>query len=177
MFSITTIESSTTRPTATVRAARVNRLREYSPSHRPIIAISSDSGIEIAVMIVERTDSKKTKMIVMAKARPRPPSTSRSCSDCSIRGDWSNTVVNFALCPTLRSSSGNRSDTACEISTESASEFFKIPKPRAGRPSAREIEVRSTEEILTLASWSSRLGPSSAVEMVRALMVFTESGV
>ncbi len=86
MFSTTTIESSTTRPTATVIAARVKMLSEKSATCRPIIAISSDSGIEIAVMMVERTDSRKTRMTSTAKARPRPPSTVRSWIDCSIDG-------------------------------------------------------------------------------------------
>ena len=61
MFSTTTIESSTTRPTATVSAAKVKMLSEYSPSWRPIMAISSDSGIEIAVIKVARSENKKSQ--------------------------------------------------------------------------------------------------------------------
>src|SRR5690606_4384747 len=93
MFSITTLESSTTRPTATVSAARVNRLSEYSPIHNPIMAISSDSGIEIAVIRVDRTESRKSRITMIAKTNPSPPSTARSCSVCSIIGAWSKTVL------------------------------------------------------------------------------------
>ena len=59
---------------------------EKSPTRRPIMATSSDSGIEMAVMMVERTESRKTRMIRTAKARPRAPSVARSLIDCSITG-------------------------------------------------------------------------------------------
>ena len=61
------------------------------------MAISNDSGMEIAVMIVERTESRKTRMISTAKLRPSPPSTSRSWMDCSIDGAWSKTVMTDAF--------------------------------------------------------------------------------
>ena len=61
------------------------------------MAISSDSGIEMAVMIVERTESRNTRMISTAKPSPSPPSTARSWMDCSIDGAWSNTVLNEAF--------------------------------------------------------------------------------
>ena len=63
------------------------------------MAIISDSGIEIAVMIVERSESRKTRMIKTAKARPSPPSTARSWMDCSIDGAWSKTTWIEAFWP------------------------------------------------------------------------------
>ena len=49
MFSITTIESSTTRPIAIVKAPSVRMLREYPNACRPTKVISTLVGIEIAV--------------------------------------------------------------------------------------------------------------------------------
>jgi len=44
MFSSTTIESSTTRPTAMVSPPRVSRLSEWSPTHSAMSAITTDSA-------------------------------------------------------------------------------------------------------------------------------------
>ncbi len=57
MFSITTIEASTTRPIEIVIAPRVRMFSEYPNACRPMNVISTLVGIEIAVTIVERIDS------------------------------------------------------------------------------------------------------------------------
>src|SRR5699024_4737498 len=77
MFSTTTIESSTRRPIAIVRAARLRMFRVCPPAQRPVIAISSDRGIDTAVTIVARTDSKKTKMMATAITSPSAPLSAR----------------------------------------------------------------------------------------------------
>ena len=69
MFSITTIESSTTRPMATVSAARVRMFRVKPPTQSPIRAISSDSGIEIAVISVGRSDCRNSRITNTAIAK------------------------------------------------------------------------------------------------------------
>jgi hypothetical protein len=84
MFSITTIESSTTRPTAIVRAPRVSMFRVKPPTHRPMRAISRERGMEIAATTVERNDPRNNRITTTAKRRPRPPSTERSWMDCSM---------------------------------------------------------------------------------------------
>jgi hypothetical protein len=58
----------------------------------------------MAVMSVERTDIRNRRMTTTAKARPRAPSTARSCSEFLISGDWSKTVVKVALLPRSRAS-------------------------------------------------------------------------
>ena len=68
--------------------------------------------MEIAVISVERTDHKKSRMTSTAKTRPSAPSTARSWIDCSIRGAWSNTVLNCALLPSVFSRLGSMSRTA-----------------------------------------------------------------
>ena len=70
MFSITTIESSTTRPIAMVSAPSVMMLSEYPKASMPMKVMSTQAGIEIAVTRVERTDSRKTRITITAKRSP-----------------------------------------------------------------------------------------------------------
>jgi hypothetical protein len=86
MFSITTIESSTTRPIAIVSAPRVRMLSEYPNAWSPTKVISTLVGIEIAVTSVERTDIRKIRMTMTAKTRPRSPSCASASIDCSTNG-------------------------------------------------------------------------------------------
>lgn len=77
MFSRTTIESSTTRPMAMVRAPRVSMLSERSRVHSTISARTTESGMETAVTRVERIDARNTRMTRTAKISPRAPSVVR----------------------------------------------------------------------------------------------------
>ena len=86
MFSITTIESSTTRPIAIVSAPRVRMLSVFPLHHSPTSVISRESGIDTAAIRVERHEPRKARMTRTAKSRPSPPSTERSWMDCSMYG-------------------------------------------------------------------------------------------
>ena len=78
MFSRTTIESSTTRPIATIIPPSV-RMLSVMPCHQSTIsATSSDSGIEIAATSVARALRRKTNMTSTAKTAPANPSRSMS---------------------------------------------------------------------------------------------------
>ncbi|CAB4571960.1 unannotated protein [freshwater metagenome] len=74
MFSITTIESSTTRPMAIVNAPRVRMFSEYPNACKPMKVMSTEVGIEMAVTRVDRTETKKTRIVMTAKSRPSKPS-------------------------------------------------------------------------------------------------------
>ena len=86
MFSMTTIESSTTRPIAIVSAPRVSTFIVYPVASIPMKVTSTETGIEIAVTIVERTDSRNSRMTSTAAARPSSPSRARLSIDCSMNG-------------------------------------------------------------------------------------------
>ena len=86
MFSITTIESSTTRPTAIVRALRVNRFKLYPETQRPMKVTKSDVGMEIAVTRVERIEARNSKIIKIANVSPSKPSMVRFSSCFSTKG-------------------------------------------------------------------------------------------
>ena len=86
MFSTTTIESSTTRPTEMVMAPRVKMLSEYPAACMPMKVSRIEVGIEMAVTSVDRTDSKKMRMMMTAKMRPSVPSTASASIELSMNG-------------------------------------------------------------------------------------------
>ena len=92
IFSITTIESSTTRPIATVNAPSVIIFNVISIFFKINNATSSDNGIETDAMSVERTSRKKTKMTITAKIIPTSAFSTIVLIDVSIGSAWSITL-------------------------------------------------------------------------------------
>ena len=121
---------------------------------------SSDSGIEIAVMTVARTESRKMRMTTTAKTRPSTPSLTRSSIDCLMNGAWSNTVWNATSSLIFSSMSGSASLTPSEMSTMLPSGFFMIVSDSAGSPFVREIVCTSASRISTSATSLSSTGSS-----------------
>ncbi len=50
------------------------------------MVINTETGIEIAVTNVDRTESRKIKITTMAMTSPSPPSLSRSSIDWVMKG-------------------------------------------------------------------------------------------
>ena len=123
------------------------------------MAISTNSGIEIAVIKVARTENRKAKITRTAKARPCSLHRG-SWMNCSISGAWSKIVVIVVLLPSFCSMLGIIVATVCEISTASASVSLRTARLSAGRPSARAMEVDSIESTLTSATADRATGPS-----------------
>ena len=140
MFSITTIESSTTRPMAIVRPPRVKMLSEKSASPKPMKVISTEVGMETAVMMVDFTLSRKTRITKTAKLRPKIPSVVKSSIDFSINGAWSRVVVTVTGLLSPSSSSAIKSVTPFETSTLLPSGVLVIATARDSLPLTREIE-------------------------------------
>ncbi|KJL32795.1 hypothetical protein RL72_00147 [Microbacterium azadirachtae] len=86
MFSITTIESSTTRPIAIVSAPSVRMFSEYPNAWIPMNVIRTLVGMEIAVTSVERTESRNTRITSTAKTSPSRPSWASDSMDCWMNG-------------------------------------------------------------------------------------------
>ena len=76
MFSMTTIESSTTRPMATVRPPSVMTFKVTSVCLRKTIAIMIESGIDTAAMMVARQLRRNSMMTTTANRAPSRPSRS-----------------------------------------------------------------------------------------------------
>jgi hypothetical protein len=88
-FSSTTIESSTTRPMATIIPPRVRMFRVMPCHHSTISATSSDSGIETAATSVARPLRRNAKMTSTANSAPSKPSRRMSPIACVIGVAWS----------------------------------------------------------------------------------------
>ncbi len=174
MFSMTTIESSTTRPIAMVSAPRVRMFSEYPVAEMPMNVINSESGMETAVTRVDRTDIRKTRITATAKPRPSRPSVVRSLMDFSMNGAWSKTGVNTALLPSSASMGAMASRTACEIATVSPSGFFVTERASVGLPLVRVMEVGSLSSMLTSAT-APMVAAFFAPASGRPLMTSTES--
>ncbi len=174
MFSRTTIESSTTRPMAMVRAPSVSMLSERSRVHSTISVSSTDSGMEIAVTSVERSEARKRRITTTAKRRPSRPSVVRPSMDLETAGPWSLTTVSFASAPRSARSCGSLSLTASEIATALPSWSMVMAMPRLGLPSVRVMEVGAADSCLTVAMSPTRTGlpplpsaPGAAAGLIR----------
>ena len=139
MFSMTTMESSTTRPIATVIAPSVMMFNVMSNCFKTMSAMRSDNGIEMTAMIVDRKLRKNTKMMRMAN---RPPSNAFDnivSTDSSIGCPWSSVIDTFAVSFSA-SKSFNTSLTALTTSTVFASCVFVTCTPMERSPFEREID-------------------------------------
>ncbi len=152
MFSRTTIESSTTRPMAMVRAPSVSMLSDRSSAHSTISARTTDSGMETAVTSVERSEARKTRITITAKRRPSRPSVVRLEMDLATGGPWSLTTVSSAPVPRAERSSGSLSLTASEMATALPSLSMVRTRARLGRPLVRVRETGLAGSCLTVAT-------------------------
>ncbi len=159
MFSMTTIESSTTRPMAMVSAPSVKMLRVLPLVQSPMRVMSRESGIETAAMTVDRHDQRNARITSTAKSSPSPPSTERSWIDCSMKGAWSKMVMNSASRVGARRSSS--ACTACEMSTTFAPCAGVICRVSDGLPLTRDRFWAGTASSSTSAKSEMRTAPSA----------------
>ena len=78
----------------------------------PMKVSSTETGIDTAVTIVERSEIRKMKITITAKSRPSSPSCASDSIDCSMNGAWLKTIVNSAPSPSASASPGSASRTA-----------------------------------------------------------------
>ena len=74
MFSIVTVASSTRMPTASARPPSVMMLSVSPSAERVAIEPSTDSGIEVAMISVERQLPRKIRIIRLVSAAAMTPS-------------------------------------------------------------------------------------------------------
>ena len=141
MFSMTTMESSTTRPIAMVSAPRVRMLSVYPVACSPMNVMSTDVGIEMAVTRVARMSSRKIRMMSTANARPSSPSVASDSIDSSMYGAWSKTTTSSTSEPRASSRSGMSARTPFETSTVFAAGSLVTAMVSAGSPLTREMLV------------------------------------
>ncbi len=158
MFSRTTIESSTTRPMAMVRAPRVRTFSDRSRVHSTIRARTTDSGMDTAVTRVERIEARKTRITRTAKSRPSAPSVVSPLIDLDTAGPWSLTTVRVAPEPRSLRRSGSLSWTASEMATALPSRSIVTATAREGLPSVRVMESAGASCCFTVATSPRRTG-------------------
>ena len=99
---------------------------------------STETGIETAVTIVERSEIRKMKMTMTANRRPSRPSCASDSIDCSMNGAWLKTTVNFAPSPSASARPGRASRTALDTSTVLPAGVLVIEMVSDGSPLTRE---------------------------------------
>src|SRR3954451_20490119 len=117
MFSIVTVASSTRMPTASAKPPSVMILSVSPIADSMMIAPSTDSGIEMAMMTVERQLPRNSRIITLVRSAAMTPSTAtpsiapRTNTDwspmkpiLSASGSWSLTSITFCLMPAMISS-------------------------------------------------------------------------
>jgi hypothetical protein len=82
MFSSSTMESSTRRPTASARPPSVKTFRVCPSMYIATMVRSRDSGIAVKMMRVETKDRRKRRMTAKASREPMAASCQRLRMDC-----------------------------------------------------------------------------------------------
>ena len=82
MFSSSTMESSTRRPTASASPPRVKMLSVCPRRYMAIIVRSSESGMAMEMISVETSDRRKSRMTRKASTEPMAASCHRLRMDC-----------------------------------------------------------------------------------------------
>ena len=162
MFSMTTMESSTMRPMASVRPASAMMLMVVLVASIPMNANSRDSGIEMAVMSVGRSAHRNRKITTTANASPHAPSVASPLMDSSMNGAWSKTMVNSVLDPMDSAVSSRMALTPSESSTKLALVAGVMSMVIDSRPSVRDTDSDSAVVRSTAATSPSATGAASA---------------
>ena len=152
MFSSTTMESSTTRPMATIIPPRVRMLSVIPCHHKTISATSSDRGIEIAATTVARALRKKTKMTSTAKTAPSKPSRRMSLIACVIGVAWSWIESKCTPLPTDFSIPGIAFHTSLATVTVFVFGPLTMRRPMLSLPLVRVIVSAGTDTTATVPS-------------------------
>src|SRR5674536_86159 len=170
MFSMTTMESSMTRPMAMVRPPRVSMFRESPRLPRMISAPITLSGMERPAMTVERQLRRNTQMTMIAKIAPTIPSCSSERMLSLMKIDWSMTVVIVAWPPRSLVIDGSSSATALAMSTVLPVLDLLTEMPMDDLPFVRVTAVSGAGAILTVATSPRVTGVAVTAEVVEPLV-------
>ena len=89
MFSIVTVASSTRMPTASARPPSVMMLSVSPSAARIATEPSTDSGIDVTMMMVERQLPRKIRIIRLVSAAATTPSKITPLIAALMNSDWS----------------------------------------------------------------------------------------
>ena len=89
MFSMVTVASSTRMPTASARPPRVMMLSVWPSADSAAIDASTASGIEVAMITVERQLPRNSRIIRLVRAAAMTPSLTTPEIAAFTNSDWS----------------------------------------------------------------------------------------
>ena len=98
MFSIVTVASSTRMPTASASPPSVMMLRVSPSAHSVAIEPSTESGIDVAMMSVERKLPRNNRIIRLVKAAAMTPSRMTPPIAALMKNDWSPICSMVSVC-------------------------------------------------------------------------------
>ncbi len=125
--------SSTTRPTATANPPRVMMLIVTPATSMSVRAAMIDTGMLTAATSVDRRLIRNTKIVMIAKSAPRPPSRTRLSRDSMMKVEKSSIVVTENVAPLWVCSWASLSLTSWTTSTVFASDVFETLRTSDGR--------------------------------------------
>ncbi len=159
-FSRTTIESSTTRPIATIIAPSVRMLSVIPAAQRTSSAASRLVGIEIAATRVARTLRRNKKITRIANSAPRRPSRRMEAIAFVIGVAWSSMTLKVTSPPMLLRMEGIAPRTSFATLTVFAVGVGRISREMLGLPLVR-VSVPSLME----SSWTEASSESGTVDV------------
>ncbi len=121
MFSMVTVASSTRMPTARARPPSVITFRVWWKADRAAMAASTDSGIEVATIRVERHEPRNSRIIRLVSAAAITPSRITPSTAAFTKVDWSLMARTFSVGGRLAFNSGSSAlmpDTTSTVEAE-----------------------------------------------------------
>ncbi len=135
MFSMVTVASSTRMPTARARPPRVMMFRVWPVAARAARAASTASGIEVAMITVERQLPRNRRIITLVRAAAMIPSRTTPEMAAFTNSDWSFSRFMRKSAGRVSFSFGIASLTPCTMARVEAEPAFSTVVSTAREPS------------------------------------------
>ena len=124
MFSMVTVASSTRMPTASARPPSVIRFSVSPIAARPMIDPRIDSGIDTAMITVERQLPRNSRIIALVSAAAMAPSMATPLMAARTNTDWSLIGLTSSASGSEGRSSASLARTPSTIASVEAAPFF-----------------------------------------------------
>jgi hypothetical protein len=137
MFSMVTVASSTRMPTASASPPRVMMFSVWPSAESAMIEARIASGIEVAMITVERQEPRKSRIIRLVRAAAMTPSLTTPEIAALTKSDWSLSSVILSDDGSPASIRGNAALIPSMIASVEAEPLFSTVINTERRPSTR----------------------------------------
>ena len=176
MFSIVTVASSTRMPTASARPPNVMMLSVCPAAASPATAASTASGMEAAMMTVDRHEPRNSRIIRLVSAAAITPSRTTPETAAFTNNDWSASGCTLRSGGSVSASLGRIAFTPSTIAMVEAAPLFSTVISTARRPSTRTTLRCGGDPSRTCATSRISTVVPSTVRIGRPLSASTASG-